>query len=451
MGKLFILLALYVIFLAITFSSAKGILIAPQVIFVICFIPQIVLLIPNVSKWSVDLSDQTFWILFSGPIIFYLASIVGKVFFGKIRYKKKNISVGRFKRNIISSDVKSCCWIPSYLLIGYAIFQEIVFLLTLVFLLRRVGGSNLSNIIFSYRLSAIGKGDEIQLSGLLRAFRTLCITCNYYFAFPLAESIVYKDKKNRATLIVIMVTGIVNCVILGARGGAVQLMVAFAVQFYMIALNKREWKSRIQFKNIIKVIIGIAILFPLFQYSANWLGRNAVRYTSMDYLSMYLSAEVKNLDTFVRAGRFGSSISDNQTFCTVINFLAEHFSFAKGWEHQLYNPFRSVNGFNLGNVSTVYYAPMYDWGYIGVVIYLIAMALFCQYLYKKSKISLGSTNEILPTVIYSYVFYTVLFSFFSPKFSEIIINPVFIKMLIALFILDWFIGVLRKQEKKQIY
>ena len=34
----------------------------------------------------------------------------------------------------------------------------------------------------------------------------------------------------------------------------------------------------------------------------------------MDYLAMYLSAEIKNLDTFIKAGRFGADITENPNF-----------------------------------------------------------------------------------------------------------------------------------------
>ena len=441
MFRVTIILFEYLILLFALYHYNRKAIIAPSFSFVICFIPQILLLLVYADSWKIDLADGTFAIYTIGPLVFAFGAVVSDLLTGEYKKRTKR----NFNNKAIINKIKPTnVAIPSIYIRAFLIIEIVVFLLTVLFLIRNYSGSTMASVIFSYRLASRLTNNEIPIPGLLRAARTLCFTMNYFFIYVLADSIISKDKTNRIHLILIVIAGALNYVILGARGGAVQLIVALLLQVYFLYLHKIHWKSRIEIKNIFRIILIVAVLFPLFRMSANWLGRDSTSYTASDYLAMYMSAEVSNLDTFIKQGSFGSSISNNQTFCYIINDIAKFFNAENNWVHQLDNPFRRLNGFNMGNVSTVYYAPLYDYGYFGVFIYILSMGILCELLYIKAKKSIRDGHISVFVVAYSYVFYTIIFSFFSSKFSEMLFNPVFIKMCITWYILYWLI------DKKRI-
>lgn len=75
---------------------------------------------------------------------------------------------------------------------------------------------------------------------------------------------------------------------------------------------------------------------------------------------------------------------------------------------------------------------LYDAGYVGVVIFVIFMAILSQKIYLKAIRSSKVKNDWidLNVLAYSYMYYTILFSFFSNKFYEEIFSPRFLYYLV---------------------
>lgn len=114
---------------------------------------------------------------------------------------------------------------------------------------------------------------------------------------------------------------------------------------------------------------------------------------------------------FIRQGVFGTSFQKSQTMINVVNALGSLLG-QPDWIHNLDNPYHYIGNIALGNVSTTFYAFMYDGGYIGVVGYTALFAAISQIIFQYSLKAQTKQKISLSVIIYSYVWYTIVFSFF---------------------------------------
>ena len=113
-----------------------------------------------------------------------------------------------------------------------------------------------------------------------------------------------------------------------------------------------------------------------------------------------------------------------------------------GWTSKLVLPFVDVDGFGTGNVYTIFYMFMYDGGYPLLFFYTILMALITSFSYryvKNVRFKKYYNTINIPLIIYSQIAFTVLFSFFSDRFYELIFNLEFWRKNIILVVLVWFV------------
>lgn len=95
-----------------------------------------------------------------------------------------------------------------------------------------------------------------------------------------------------------------------------------------------------------------------------------------------------------------------------------------------------------GNVYTTFYAYLYDFGVTGVIVLMILMGLISQVLYQKATKPSKRNRRYsinLWIIVYSYVFYSLAFSFFSNKFYEGIVSIQFIKYLVFWAMVRYFV------------
>ena len=196
-------------------------------------------------------------------------------------------------------------------------------------------------------------------------------------------------------------------------------------------------------------LLGIATFLSLFKQLAILLGRE-VTTSSFDYLAIYLGAEIKNLDIFIRGNRFPitNDIFHTQTFIFISSFFGKIFG-AKNISYKLDLPFQGVNGFDLGNVYTMFYQFLYDLGYIGVFLFTLIMAFIIQIIYSKAKSYQDNGKVSYSILLYGYCVNTLILAFFSNKFYELVANTSIVYVVLFWIILNiLFYGRSKKVIKK---
>ena len=231
--------------------------------------------------------------------------------------------------------------------------------------------------------------------------------------------------------------------LLGARGGIVSYLVFGVLLFFVFRIDK----SKINFSLMLRIILILTVGVILFQNFGRALGRE-LNYSNLDYIAIYLSAPIKNLDLVFEENKFGliTGISDkglatNQTFRMIINYIAISYNKMELYQNPYSAfPYRHVNGYMLGNCYTAYYYFLYDGGWLALVVGVMFMATVSQLLYQhvEKDLSCKSCEVKLSVIIYFIIYYCLVFSFFAAMFYVNIFSISFIRELIILMLLKIF-------------
>lgn len=254
------------------------------------------------------------------------------------------------------------------------------------------------------------------------------------------ENIIVKKKFN-FILFLNLLLGLTTPLLTGARGDSIVFLIALAILGYFIVKEQHNWNSS-NTKYVVLGIIGVVLFVFVFEWSASLVGRNMENSNLGEYISTYMGAEIANLNEFIKTRTFPikGDIFGQQTFVTILPTLSRLFRFALP-EYKLDIPFQILNGHNTGNVATIFYSWLYDFGYIGVGILTVVVSSVGEICYKFAK---KSTGLGIIKLVYSYIGALITLSFFSNRFFENL-NVNFIYMIVFWIILKY---ILFRREKK---
>ena len=432
-----------VVLFIISFYTNNQEIASPPVAFFAPFSLAAIDLIYNVDKWRVELKNNTYLIMLVGSLCF-----LGAVYFaraGKVFLRSGRFEQNRFKSTIEPEELNYIkvgrinCWI-------FAALQVITFVLCLIAVMRisrRFGISgSLSILISGYKNLKSFTTENISLGRLNNNLYDFCYASGFIWFYIVANNFAVSKKVDKLPLLNLILS-IAISLEKGSRVGAVTLLVA-GVAMMVIIWQKKSKRRRLKFRQILLVILIAVIVVGTFQKVGELLGRvSAADFGG--YLSTYLSAPIRNLDYYINnvMGRSFSrpDVWGKMTFVRMINFLGG-FLKIDSWVYELDLPFLRSNGYVCGNVYTTFYAYLYDFGVTGVIVLMILMGLISQVLYQKATKPSKRNRRYsinLWIIVYSYVFYSLAFSFFSNKFYEGIVSIQFIKYLVFWAMVRYFV------------
>ena len=407
--------------------------VSPQVLNAFAFIPSLIFLLFYAKQWDADLNELTISLIILQPLIFLLVTFVSK-FIGE-KNRTKTIKTNKIDE-IRSSNVLIMTFV-----------EIIALLLLLKYAISFVGSfSGIRDLLMSYR----HKSDYVQQADLpiiASTFRLVAVYSGYIWAYLLCINIIEKKRKNNKLYILNFFLSIVVSLCSGARGTAVMLLIAFLIQYLLLASRKiklERKKSTFYYKHRKTGLILFALLIisaTQFDKFANLLGRDTSDFTGIYYLAIYLSAPIKNLDIFLLSGcaGFAESIWDTHTLSQLVGYIGPKY-FNENPANFIY-PFQTVNGYYLGNVATAYADLYYDNGMISFVLFSIIMAILSIYVYRKSMQPYDNYVKSINifVVVYSLMAFGLLFNFFANEFYNSIVNIDFIRGVFAMVLVKWFL------------
>lgn len=433
---IFWIFILFLLLLIANYTSGT-ILLTPQFGFIACFIPQAIYALFYVDKWDLQLSFNTFVVLILGCGSFLLVSI----FMERLPGGKTKT---RFGIDSVEANSNRQITIERWKIIALLLFQIVVVALMLRYIISLPGGSFAEKLLFRDYTSKRVEGGLSEAGLDLPSYLSVARAFSYYSGFItsylLLHGIIYKYKANRGLLLVCFIMSILSSLLLGQRFGVYSLAVATLVQWYFIRGKKNNWGKVFSPKILGRVLVIMFMAMFLFVQLGNFIGKGT-RTTGSDYIATYLAAQLKNLDTYVRAGNFGCGIENWQTLYAWVNWIADRFGISS-WKHFYDQPFYRINGYSLGNVSTVFYWFLHDGSYIGVIIFSSLMAFISHLVFRRAAKDRKKNKIDLSLVVYSYLFYGIVFSFYSNRFYSAL-SPDFWKFLLSLYILRWYFTKVR--------
>lgn len=406
--------------------------ISPSVIFSAGFAFSSFWLVIFAKKWNLYLGFNTFFVIVFGNIIF---SVVCKVI-NEIYKKRKRFSDGN--NGFENKNLKEII-IDKYKINVFLIFSIIINILTLYYTVKAVNGSfsNIGNALYAYRNITAYKGESLNIPGYIEILSGVLHASFYWFLYVFINNMLVKKKISLKILIIIILSAI-SSVLDGSRGAIINSILAIIPIFYFLKIKKNGYKSNLKLKNVLLIICLLVILISTLKWTATALGRNDINeIKTIDYIAMYTGAEIKNLDTYLSEKKMIETNIGIHTFRTIYESLSKYAN--KKWEMDIVALYRNVNGYNLGNVYTIFFDFVCDLGYIGILIFTPIMAIISQILYEKSKNSIVNNNHLpISVIMYSFAFGGIVFAFFGNKFFPQVISFGFVKYIILWYLYNWF-------------
>ena len=357
---IFLTLSLVLLTLVAYYLNNKS-LVAPSILF--CGGMTIASLIAwiNQTTWNLQLDVRTFLVITLGTSEFIIVAYIMNFIFNII------------SNQISSKKMVSYKPVPEYVnkrFMSILLIQLIILFIAIFTIRRTTGISNLMSAInyINYVQNGFIQG-QINLPsyfGLILLFNS---SAGMMAGYVFLENIIVKKKFN-FILFLNLLLGLTTPLLTGARGDSIVFLIALAILGYFIVKEQHNWNSS-NTKYVVLGIIGVVLFAFVFEWSASLVGRNMENSNLGEYISTYMGAEIANLNEFIKTRTFPikGDIFGQQTFVTILPTLSRLFRFALP-EYKLDIPFQILNGHNTGNVATIFYSWLYDFGYIGVGILL---------------------------------------------------------------------------------
>ena len=405
-GMSLILLLIFIVELRIY----KEDIISPSLIFTLAFVFSSIWAIFYSKIWELNLHMNTFMVIVGGVSTFFAISVTIHIICNSIMKNYTIIDVHELYGEKIG------LWVVFLIII----YEFLAMYMILKSVITVVGGSwmTLSDTIFRYRRAMITT-NPYELPSIATFMMITVIALGYWLGYILVKELVIDRRLNKEILIA-TILAIVTESVTGSRGASINTILAI-IMFYILFFVKV--KGKINFEIIKKISIYIVVIVVIFLLLGSLIGRQvADGMTMTDYLAEYFGAEIKNLDIFLQNLTVYDDIFGGQTFYSITKNIIPGYT--------LVLPFQKIGNFSLGNVYTTFYPYIYDFGYIGVPVLTTIMAALSQLSFELAKREKISQIPGILTLIYGYVFPTVVQAFFSNKFYEDLLNIKFLRVCI---------------------
>lgn len=414
MGILFIFLVLLTV---ACYVVNKEEVLAPSLLFSAAFVFSGAWALAYREKWSTVLSLETCLVIGVGVLVYALTTWFIRLISGRVHVGS---AFGTPPTTAINLPT-----VRAWFFLAFCTFIAVFYARALM---NTTGISSLGSAITTYRQASVsGSTVSYSLPSWINYGRNVVNASGYWFAYIIARDL-YVNHKTPLVNLLIMIVSMFDYSLSGGRMGAVTQLLAIACIYLSFKMQEKKSGRFLSARQILLILFLVVIVLFSAQGIGHLMGRT-VQYNAFDYIAIYVGAEFHNLNVFVvnRLGAVDNSIFGGQTFRNLLN----PFMYAKGQGYYYDLPYINSNGYFLGNVGTTFYAPLYDFGFVGCMMAVAVMAAITQLNYQAVKLCNHVQNKVpFRMVFYGYIFNTVIFGFFSDWFYENTVSLVFIEYLL---------------------
>lgn len=404
---------------------------SPSVSFIGGFLISAVVCLVNTRYWHVEIHFATFSILVIGVTLFSLVSYLTLSFMSNRIYFPKHFVRSWFTTTLQSSNI------ITVRMVALCIVSIFILVAQLYGIHTHYAKESLSESIAAYRYANTFSTDRFYFPFPVSILRNMILSSGYYISYLVIRQ-ARQFSRNTIPTIILFCIIIVISITTGGRTACFGY-IFISISSYII-LNFRHGQDIFKDSKSIACICFIALLVLVtFRYLA--IGRTTNN-TLYDYLSIYLGSEIRNLDYFVNTPtKHHIDLWGGMTFIRSYNYLGVKFDL-QDWIYPLDLPYLQANGHSTGNVYTTFYAFLYDFGIVGVIVLTTIMAAISSSVYY---IVHNTPNENcimfeFITPIYCFILFQLSLSFFSNKFYENFLSITFLRSLIYYFLIFVFIN-----------
>ena len=421
MDVLFVFVFVTIIFWCINFLIANGDIMHPASIFCIVILSCLAMCVISLRDYKFTLNYTTVWIFSIAMTIFTLYNIffsISKAQFGKKKYDTSSIS---------SCDIKTAIIVGKRTTVICLFFLLIVAVFAVKYLRDlslAYGGSYLG---LSYAMGLYSNLIKFDLS----TFQSLAVDKSpiytYGWLLATAYSYVYMYivvhnwvlfKKVSVLEMLLIGFYFLMTFLSGGRTYAFRV-ITFLVCIYFFKLKEKNGYKKGTLKFIFKMVFLAAIVVAGFTLMRQALGRAMSDYLWYQTLFSYWGAPLVNFDHYLATETYPTSkLWGQETFYWVYNIIGNRFDIPE-YIYSLNLPFCTFTGRNTGNVYTMFYAYMQDFGFWGIFPLTAVIAWVYTKFYSTIKRRIRRGTDIgFSAIIYGYLFNDLIMLMFSNKFYE---------------------------------
>ena len=397
----------FILFL-VAFLLSKNDIMAPSVIMCVMFIISTTVAILAADHVKIMLGGKSCAILIAGISTFVFTEAFFRLLFQR---KVTHMAKIRYLRELQDRPFQAV-QIQGWL-VGAAIIMVLLILYWHVAItLRTVGG--FGKTLRSVQTQTVTTaGYNMSLNTLLTLCMKIVKALGYIAGFVLIQRILAKEKGHLLSLglLLLMIMCQVPSFLSASRGSILQFIIALLAEYNILWHQKKGWHRNMSWKFIRIGILCIAIGIPVFYYSVVWMGRTS--WDSMrsitEVINIYLGYPIYLFDWYVKNPTDPIGFGEESLIGLRV-FLRRLL----GTDMVIRNPNLEehyANGYFLGNVYTFFRRPLHDFGFIGMLIFTVLVALFFSWLYYgKIKWKSRSIKTDCWSLIYGFLFFWIVYS-----------------------------------------
>ena len=366
-----------------------------------------------VDRWNLDFDLSTMCVLVLGNFLF--AFVVLSI---ETLLRKNLLSI---KRNVIKFKACSYPFIRYYGLYILLFIQILTFGYAFYFFSSLPGDAIFAKIEY-FRNSNLFLGEQLLLPKALAHLFYITEVWGYILVYLIA---LYNEKQiilGKRLIIIEIITSLIISLFSGSRGLLFRYAIEYIVMSYVFKNINKRFKFNIPCKIIFISFILCAVGVVLFFELPTILGR-PIDFNIDEYIAIYLSAPLKNLDTFIKEDIMGREFLYWGTISSWSSLFSRWLDFHVEYSNDMI--FRWENGYFLGNVYTIFWTFLRDAGYLGVLFFVTFMALISEIVYIHMLKNIINRVYSVPfsAILYSKIVFALFFAFFGDKFfSEVFDN-----------------------------
>lgn len=412
----YILIIVFLVLLIINYIGSGFDFFNPAFIFIFMNLLSALVCAVAVRVYEYELHLNTVLVLSCGGIVFTMVNLF-VMFFTK--HKRKARALGVYGSRLTPIRIRS------YWIVIFIIFELIVAYATMRYVMNVVKAFEGSSYDFATsigRYNSIVKnygedlrGLEVKSGPIYKYGWPLCrLLCVFLGAILINNYIL--SKKASLLLVTATLLPVIISFFTGSRTTAFRFLTAFIAEYILIYRNYvgsyKKGNTRILRRLIIIMIPAIVGL----AFTINLIGRATTKNT-FEYFVAYLGGPFINLDIYLQ-NPYHSSFFGQETFQRLYSFVGSRFGI-DFLRYDLNLPYNTWHGVYLGNVYTMYFMFIEDFGYLGIVPLTAVVALFYTCWYSRLMNLRASRSVIRPLLlVYAYLFNDVIMLTFSNRFYE---------------------------------
>ncbi|PJM78660.1 O-antigen polymerase [Bifidobacterium scaligerum] len=450
MNTLFLLIIL-IACLGVSFVLTGRRLISPVVFFFVPFIFQILDGFLFYRIWEFNLHMETVAIVSGCFFVFAFGCVLVHHTLGsnnKIRYVSDR-PVALSSANAYNRPIHIPTRFYWLIIIVQIILFLIVFRAEKQVVSQYLPVSGIADVITGYNnLNKFTDADAIlptipaQLSAVLQGL-------TFFVALLGAKELANRGRSSSPVCMLALLVAIVVAFATGNRTWPLSVLFTFGI-IYLLLLEKQgkiTSIAKIKVKYIVFGIIAFVALLGAFYMLTFAMGRDNTM-TPIYYLSVYLGAPLKNLDSAIAESITPSPVPGEYTFNFLFQTLIAKFGVEADQIVSL--PYRDIGIYPLGNVYTVFFAPLKDFGIAGCLLLIFVLAIVMQAIYEIS-LRADDSRLSIAQVLYGYFSFLLAMTFFAHFIFQNVVHLGFAKQLVTIIAFTIFTNyIVRKRVVSEV-